>query len=206
MLDPVGMSRLHRAVMNGSAALRVPWCEDSPAYTDVLEGTLTLTDSAEWEGSSVRTKLRYLAGMFPDVPVAGLPLAVATLLGVEGDAALLGRIRLVLSGFSISDPSRRTREPEVWRFQAAGGALIRGDGLMTAVSVSGLAKGTVVSMDSYLGLRDKREQDLIAAAVLAIDDGVSVRGFAARVGLPKSTAHRVMGRARVVTEELGGAA
>jgi lambda repressor-like predicted transcriptional regulator len=64
----------------------------------------------------------------------------------------------------------------------------------------------VRDIDNYLGLTVVHEQWLIQQAIAAHEDNLSVRGFAERVGLAKTTAHRVLRRAyakgAAVVEEL----
>ena len=65
----------------------------------------------------------------------------------------------------------------------------------------------VRDLDIYLGLTKVYEQWLIEQAVYAQQDHLSVRGFADRIGISKSSAHRLLHRAykkaTAVREELG---
>jgi hypothetical protein len=112
----------------------------------------------------------------------------------------------MLQGQSTRD-GRSLGEPPIERLQLAGGMLSRGETYTATAQATGLSYGMVRDLDQYLGLTVVHEQWLIEQAVLAQEDKLSVRKFAERVGMSKSSAHRTLvkayGKAAAVREELG---
>ena len=169
------------------------WDEDSPVqeYLD----TFALCETANiYTARTIRARIRYLAALFPTMPTVDLPRAIHTLLGGDLRVQELRDIRFIVKGLSIRD-GRSLGEPPIERIQMAGGMLARGETYMSTAAATGLSYNMVRDIDNYLGLTKVYEQWLIEQAVYARNDKVSVRKFAERVGLTKSTAHRLLNRA-----------
>lgn len=150
---------------------------------------------------TTRSRIRYLAALFPDLDRRQL---ADTIHAVIGNPRLSqGDMRVIIDGRSLSDPSRSTHEVPIEGIQSVGRTLMAGGSLAAAARASGLALGTVESIDGWLGLSQAREDRVFDAAVDAVRDGESVRKFAAAWGLSKDTAHRTMKKAREVLVEIG---
>ena len=184
------------------------WDEDAPVQEDLDSFALCETANV-YTAQTIRARIRYLAALFPTMATADLPRAIHTLLGGDLRVQELRDIRFMVKGLSIRD-GRSLGEPPIEKLQMAGGMLSRGETYMSTAAATGLSYGMVRDIDTYLGLTKVYEQWLIEQAVYARTDNLSVRKFAERVGLTKSTAHRLLNRAwdksGEVIEELDGGA
>jgi hypothetical protein len=150
---------------------------------------------------SARARIRYLAALMPDHSLHELAHEIS---GVLGSAHLtVADVRTILDGRSIGDSSRRTREVPIAAIQLVGRTLIDGGTRTDAARAAAVSQETVEAIDDFLGITRARADRHLDAAVAAVRDGVAVRDFAETVGLPRSTAHRLIARARVVLTELG---
>lgn len=158
-----------------------------------------------WTGvsnTSQRTKIRYLAALWPDLPMLDLSVRVHRAVGARG--LPVSDVRLILEGRSLRDPSHRdaTAIP-VEAIQTVGRLLARGEALTSIARASGLHVDTVSRIEDFLGIRRAWSDQLLDRAIDAVRDGVSVRVFGREVGVSKSEAHRQMQKARSVLNELG---
>lgn len=180
------------------------WDEEAKVQDDLDSFALCETANI-YTAQTIRARIRYLAGLFPDLPTRDLPRAIHTLLGGDLRSPEVRDIRFMVQGQSTRD-GRSLGEPPIERLQMAGGMLSRGETYMATSEATGLSYGMVRDIDQYLGLTVVHEQWLIQQAIAAHEDNLSVRGFAERVGLAKTTAHRVLRRAyakgAAVVEEL----
>lgn len=150
---------------------------------------------------SQRAHIRYLAALMPDLPRRQLADTVHAILGNPNLSA--GDMRLIIDGRSLADPSRATGEIPIEAIQSVGRILQNGGTYAAAADGSGLSVDTVQTIDRFLGLSQAWEDRIMDAAVEAVREGVSVRGFAKQEGLSKSEAHRKMQAARAVLVEIG---
>ena len=87
--------------------------------------------------------------------------------------------------------------------QAVGRLLMQGYQYVAVAKMLRVSVDTVKRIDYYCGIVEARDNALLDAAILAVGDGESVRKFATRKGLPNSTSHRLLQKARAVLVELG---
>ena len=181
------------------------WDEEAQVHDDLATDALCETANI-YTAQTIRARIRYLAALFPELPTRDLPRAVHTLLGGDLRVPELQDIRFIMQGLSTKD-GRSLGEPPIEKVQMAGGMLSRGETYTDTARATGLSYGMVRDIDIYLGLTKVYEQWLIEQAVYAQQDHLSVRGFADRIGISKSSAHRLLHRAykkaTAVREELG---
>ncbi len=198
----MSIERLLRT-LDGDYGSRAAVETDSPLFDDLRSRLLAHTDLWDVNDSSslVRSRVRYIAALMPtvDLPTAAKQIHAI----IDNRSVTIADVRLILQGRSLADPSRRTHEVPFERIQHAGLLLSRGSSRNVAARVTGLSIDTVEAIDIYVGISDALDQARIARAVDAVRDGLSVRKFAAIVGVPVSTAHRMMIKARSVLAELG---
>ena len=142
---------------------------------------------------TARSRFRYLAAMFPDRTLH----QVADLLHyVIGNTHFgISDVRDILRGSG--------KEVPLEKIQAAGKALSAGTSIRQTAKDVGLNFETVQRIERFLGLAEARRLKLVDHACDALRESWSVRRFAASAGIPKSTAHVLMRRARTVLSELG---
>jgi hypothetical protein len=171
---------------------------DRLSYADVT----TLSDALTGEMTrTLRAQIRYLAALFPEMT---LNQAADTIAWVINNRNLYPRdVRLILDARSMADPSRHTNEVPFAAIQTVGRVLVSGGTRVTAARASGLSIDTVVAIDDYLGMSQAWYDRAIETAIAGMREGWSVRKVAAVLGVSKSTAHRLMVRARDVLVELG---
>lgn len=149
----------------------------------------------------LRARVRYLAALWPELSLPQLADTIHYV--IDNQRLSVHTLRLILDGRSLSDPSRRTGEVPVEAIQTAGRVLMRGGDQTSAARASGLSRDTVRAIDGYLGLTQAWRDRIVEEAVIGVREGESVRAFAGRVGLPKSTAHEFQKKAVSVLKELG---
>lgn len=182
----------------------LPYASDAPVREDLAR--LGYTDLRQFsldDGTprSKRSKVRYLAALFPDLDVHSLADVIH---GALGNPELsVGDIRLILDGFRLNDASKRTAEVDVVRIQKVGEMLASGASHLAAARAAGVSVDTVENIDEYLGLSERYEERLMDLSVAAVRDGWSVRQLARNSGMSRSRAHRYLNRARKVLVEIG---
>jgi transposase-like protein len=198
----MSIERLLRT-LDGDYGVRAAVETDSPLFDDLRSRLLAHTDLWDVNDSSslVRSRVRYIAALMPavDLPTAARQIHAI----IDNRSVTIADVRLILQGRSLADPSRRTHEVPFDRIQMAGMLLARGKSRSDTARLTGVSVDTVEAIDVYLGISDAIDQARIAKACDAVRDGVSVRKFAAMVGVPVSTAHRMIIKARSVLAELG---
>lgn len=194
-----GYRRLERALLRGIHTSTLPYDEEAPIASDLAEGRFS------WEGemttSAARSRIRYLAGLFPEASFEEL---VAHITGVLADARDLTEsdVRFILAGRRL-DNGQRTDEVEVERIQQAGKLLREGRPKTQIAKLAGVSRDTVQAIDWYLGVTEALRQKRIETACDCVRDEVTVRQAAKRLGVSKSEAHRLMRDARSVLVEIG---
>lgn len=154
----------------------------------------------DWSRSS-RTKLRYLAALFPDESLNQLAQTVHAVLG--NMSVSVADVRMILAGRSLADASKVVDVVPVEALQAVGRVLIAGGSVARASRAGRVSIDLVYAIDSFLGLSQRAADVQLDAVIDAVREGMSVRQVAARLNVPKSTAHRLMVKAREVLVELG---
>jgi hypothetical protein len=195
-----------QARLNGLNQDLAPYDSESPLAADLARRVFEYAQVNEFETGfdaprSIRSRVRYLAALFPDL---SLPTLTKQIAGVVNNSGLSNAdVRLVLEGRQLGDPTKRTREVPIQKLQVVGSCLRKGDSKADAARTAGVSLDTVEAVDAYLGITEQRHQSLVAAAVNAVEDGLSVRKFSNKVGVPSSSAHRLLVKARSVLRELG---
>lgn len=182
----------------------LPYASDAPVREDLaILGYADLRQFTIEDGTprSKRSKVRYLAALFPDLDANSLADVIH---GVLGNPELsIGDIRLIIDGRRLNDASKRTSEVDVARIQKVGELLASGATHLAAARGSGVSVDTVENIDDYLGLSERYEERLMDLSVAAVRDGWSVRKLAGHSGMSRSRAHRYLTRARRVLVEIG---
>jgi transposase-like protein len=200
-LDPKGVRNLLDFVNAAHSSVSFSsFNSDAPFREDLRAGVFAYTDLHSEPQDVARTKLRYLAALFPDVRLHEL----ATILHgvVDNSQMSLQDVRLILEGRALGNPQVRLRETPVETIQSVGRLLMKGHSLVSVSRMLRVSIDTVKRISHYCGILEARENALLDAALLAVGEGESVRKFAARKGLPRSTAGKLMKRARQVLVEM----
>jgi lambda repressor-like predicted transcriptional regulator len=95
------------------------------------------------------------------------------------------------------------RDVPLTKIQMIGRLLIEGKSLRHTAKEVGVSYETVSRIESFVGIQEARRLKLVDFACDAIREGWSVRAFASAAGIPKSTAHLMLVRAKQVLQELG---
>ena len=200
---------------------------------DLEEGTIMeVLAELEWfdlhifeESSSsaqrMRAHIRYLCAIWPDASLTDLGQRIHQLLNNRnisfsdvmtvlrgervGERAQLDDLRIVLRGGQIGDAQRVSREVPVPVIQGIGRCLR--DGMPLAETARGMRVSidTVRAIEKFLGLRSAYKNRLLAAAVDAVRDGVSIRQFAAAHGISKTRSASLLIEGKSVLAEIGEA-
>lgn len=150
---------------------------------------------------SIRSKVRYLAGLFPNVEGYALTDLIH---GILGNVHLsVSDIGLILDGFSLNNPAKKTSEVPLDRIQTVGFMLQGGATHAATAQEAGVCLETVAAIDDYLGFSVRHEERLMDLTAMAIREGWSVRFLASEAGISKSSAHRYLRKAREVLREIG---
>jgi hypothetical protein len=198
----MSVERLVRA-LSGQQLLRRNVSDESPLMDDLRSRLLSFTDLWSVADSSalVRSRVRYIAAIFPTADLRSCAESIHSI--IDNRSVTVGDVRIILDGRSLADPSRRTHEVPFERVQQVGLLLSRGMSRAKVARAAGVSVDTVEAIDEYIGFSDAIEQVRIEKAIDAVRDGMSIRKFAATVGVPVTTAHRLIIRARDILAELG---
>lgn len=140
-----------------------------------------------------RARVRYLAALMPNKTLHQLADAIHYV--IDNQHLSVTDIRDVLRGGK--------RDVPIDKIQKIGEMLLNGDSLRSTAKEVGVSYDTVERIESFIGIAEARRLKLIDFACDAVREGWSVRRFGNAAGIPKSTAHIMMGRAREVLAELG---
>ena len=189
--------RLERAILHGEHQSNSIYGDDSAFSFDLdnagLEGSLTV--------SSARSRIRYMAALFPNKSVQEICVTISDILQGAKDLTA-SDVRSIVLGRDLNT-GHRTEEVDIERIQMTGKLLADGVCKTKISALAGVSRDTVQAIDWYLGISDALDQRRVALACDMIRDGVSSRLGASRLGVSKSQAHRYMVRARKVLLELG---
>lgn len=144
-------------------------------------------------GRRSRSRLRYLAALMPGRTLHELAGAIHYV--IDNDNLGISDVRDVLRGGK--------RDVPLDKIQLVGALLSAGTSLRQTAKEAGVSYDTVERIESFIGIAEARRLKLVDFACDAVRESWSVRSFASKAGIPKSTAHVIMGRAREVLVELG---
>lgn len=190
--------KLEAALLYGINLSNAAYDEEAPVVDDIANGKFS------WQGqltlSAARSRIRYLAALFPDQSFNEL---AATIGGILQDARDLtaSDVRMILAGRDLATGSR-TDEVDIERIQQLGKLLRDGTDKKTAARLAGVSRDTAQAIDWYLGITEALRQRRIAQACDLARDCVSTRKAAAILNVSKSEAHRLLRRAKGVLAEL----
>lgn len=158
--------------------------EDLRDTSSSLDGGVTRRD---------RARVRYLAALMPDKTLHEAAEAIHYVLDNRH-----------LSTREVLDIVRGSgRDVPFEKIQQIGKLLASGESLRSTARTVGVAFGTVEAIENFLGIAEQRRLRMVDAACDAVRDGLSTRQFAAKQGIPKSSAHVLMVRGREVLREIG---
>jgi hypothetical protein len=140
-----------------------------------------------------RSRLRYLAALLPGKSLHELADTIHYIM--DNSHVSITDVRNVLRG--------GRRDVPIEKIQEIGALLNKGESLRATAKATGVSYDTVERIESFIGIAEARRLKLVDFACDAVRESWSVRTFAAKAGIPKSTAHVIMGRAREVLVELG---
>lgn len=191
--------RLEAVLVYGINPSTATFDEDAPVADDLANGGFS------WQGSltvsAARSRIRYLAALFPEQSFQELCLTIG---GVLADARDLtaSDIRMILAGRDLGTGAR-TDEVDIERIQQVGKLLREGRDKKGTAGIAGVSRDTVQAIDWYLGITEALRQQRIARACDLVRDQVSTRKAATVLGVSKSEAHRLLRRAKSVLAEIG---
>ena len=140
-----------------------------------------------------KSKLRYLAALLPDKSLHELASSVHYI--IDNSHLGISDVRDILRG--------QKQDVSLEKIQAIGKNLMAGESLrQTALNV-GVAFETVDRIDSFVGITEARRLKLVDFACDAVRSGWSIRKFADKAGIPKSTAYVYLKKAKSVLIEIG---
>jgi transposase-like protein len=142
---------------------------------------------------ALRAKFRYLAALLPDRSLHQLASSIHYV--VNSDRVSISQVRDILRG--------RGQDVPLEKIQQIGKELANGTSLRQTAKNVEVSFDTVQRIEQFLGIAEARRLRLIDTACDAVRDGWSVRKFAEVTGLPKSTAHTTLNKAREVLKEIG---
>jgi hypothetical protein len=195
-----GVRELMRTILVGHAD--APFNTESDDLVDFLDQAayLTMEDLNDLgdafdglnAGRRNRARLRYLAALLPGRSLHQLADSIHYV--INNGNLMVTDVRDVLRG------SRR--DIPIAKIQEIGTLLAAGNSLRLVSRTVGVSFDTVERIESFIGIAEARRLKLVDFACDAVREGWSVRRFAVAAGIPKSTAHGVIGRARTVLREL----
>lgn len=205
-MEQQGIDKL-RAVLEGTATstLRAPFDEDAEVVHALVEleyfDPTLMDDSLGGNHQKFRSRVRYLAALWPKATVPMLALRIHGLL--NNTNVTVEDIRIILNGQKLSDPSQRTKEISVAIIQAIGKSLAEGTSIRQTASNLRVSVDTVTRIEAYLGINRAvrlRESD---TACTAVREGWSVRQLSKKLGVSRSKAQRLIDQGRSILTELG---
>lgn len=140
-----------------------------------------------------RARIRYLAALMPGKTLHQLAEAIHFIM--DNDHLSITEVRDILRG--------GRRDVPLEKIQKIGELLMEGQSLRSTATQVGVSYDTVENIEHFVGIAEARRLKLVDFACDAVREGWTIRAFATAAGIPKSTAHLMMGRARGVIAELG---
>lgn len=197
-----GVEKLMNTLVNGSISTGA-FDEDNDELAKFLEEAayLTTDDLSDLgdqfdglgAGRRSRSRLRYLAALMPGRSLHELAGAIHYV--IDNNNLGISDVRDVLRGGK--------RDVPVEKIQKVGELLAAGTSLRQTAKDAAVSYDTVERIESFIGIAESHRLKLVDFACDAVRESWSVRHFASKAGIPKTTAHAYMGRARQVLVELG---
>ena len=197
-----GAEKLINTLINGSVSNGTFDAENDELSEFLEEAAYLTTDDVsdlgdQFEGLGAgrrsRSRLRYLAALMPGRSLHELANAIHYV--IDNNNLSISDVRDVLRGGK--------RDVPIDKIQLVGSLLAGGLSLRQTAKDAGVSYDTVERIESFIGIAEARRLKLVDFACDAVREQWSVRSFAGKAGIPKSTAHTIMGRAREVLVELG---
>jgi hypothetical protein len=197
---PSGVRKLTHAVLTGGAMYRE--YDDERDIVPFLEEAAYLTKddiryiSDDLEGGTSRrnkTRIRYLAALI-SAEKTHFQLANDIHYVLDSKHLTVGDVQCILDG--------DRRDVNITKIQAAGEYLRCGFSLRRTAKELGISYDTVERIENFIGIAESRRLKLVEFACDAVSEGWSVREFGKYAGIPKSTAHVLMKKARLVLQEV----
>lgn len=197
-----GVRSLMHTILVGSSS-NTNFDDESEELTDFLKEAayLTTADLSDL-GEQIETlsatrrnraRVRYLAALMPDISLHALADKIHYVM--DNQHLSISDIRDVLRGGK--------RDVPIEKIQEVGKLLFAGESLRSTAKTVGVSYDTVERIESFIGIAEARRLKLIDFACDAVREGWSVRKFGTAAGIPKSTAHIMLTKARNVLVELG---
>lgn len=194
-----GVRALVRTLLQGNTTTSAfdPESEDLVNFLN-SSAYITFEDLQELgiDGASdraLRAKFRYLSALLPDRTLHQLANSIHYVVG--SDRVSISQVRDILRG--------RGQDVPIEKIQQIGKELANGTSLRQTAKNVEVSFDTVQRIEHFLGIGEARRLRLIDLACDAVRDDWSVRKFAEVAGIPKSTAHTTMNKARDVLKEIG---
>jgi hypothetical protein len=216
-----GFKKLASVVYGRSAWINLPVDLDESTLLEVLK-EMESYNFREFDQNvkMMRAHLRYLAALWPDLSVAQVADRIHALIDnrdmsfsdvmtvLRGESlserAQMQDLRMVLRGQHLGTGESITNEVPIASIQAIGRALRDGVTMADTARTVGVSLDTVRAIEEFLGLRSAYQQRLLDTAIDAVREGtMSIRTFATQHNLTKTTASRLLDKARSVLRELG---
>jgi hypothetical protein len=196
-----GVRKLMHTILSGAPT--PPFDDENDELQDFLKEAayLTTQDLADL-GTQIETlsatrrnraRVRYLAALMPEKSLHELANVIHYVM--DNAHLTITDVRDILRGGK--------RDVPLEKIQKIGKSLIDGNSVRKTAIDIGVSYETVSRIESFVGIQEARRLKLVDFACDAIREGWSVRGFASAAGIPKSTAHLMMVRAKQVLQELG---
>jgi hypothetical protein len=197
-----GVRKLVHTLLSGSSSNSPFDDENDELQTFLSEAAHLTTDDLTDLGDGLvsgpstrrnRARVRYLAALLPGKSLHQLADTIHYVM--DNSHISITDVRNVLRGGK--------RDVPIDKIQTIGSLLNQGASLRATAKATGVSYDTVERIESFIGIAEARRLKLVDFACDAVRESWSVRNFAAKAGIPKSTAHLIMGRAREVLVELG---
>lgn len=220
-----GFNRLMGTLMAGYPLYDLPVDLEESELMEVLNEleyiNLHVFETEASNAQRARAYIRYLSALWPEASIIELGQRIHELLNNRNisfsdvmtilrgerlsERAQMDDLRVVLRGGQLGNSQAQTREVPVPMIQGVGKCLATGVNMAETARMMRVSIDTVRAIEKFLGLRSAYKQRLIAAAVDAARDNVSVREFARAHGISKSLSEVMLRQGRSVLVELGEA-
>jgi len=196
-----GVRKLMHTLLVG--APKTPYDDENDELQDFLkEAAYLTTQDLSDMGTQIETlsatrrnraRVRYLAALMPTKSLHELTNSIHYVM--DNAHLTVSDVRDILRGGK--------RDVPLTKIQMIGRLLIEGKSLRHTAKEVGVSYETVSRIESFVGIQEARRLKLVDFACDAVREGWSVRNFATAAGIPKSTAHLMLIKARQVLKELG---
>jgi hypothetical protein len=140
-----------------------------------------------------RSRIRYLAALMPEKNLHELATAIHYVMNNQHISVT--DVRDIVRG--------KNRDLPFEKIQQVGKLLAEGYSLRLTSRTVGVSFDSVERIETFIGISETYRLKLVDFACDAVRSGWSIRQFAAKANIPKSTAHVVMKKAKSVLIEIG---